>query len=227
MWYQAVSLRSTSGSHLGILPLYKSQVQWYLGWGRGQKLNHKVTKWDKGLSPWETLQSMWSTSPQLWTPTRPREDYCSQTDPRATCQPGNTLLVMQTASKSSENVCKQEWHQRTGSRHIQGTSLTTDWLSWWSWALVQGQLTQPCSKAGTEGLKVWPPTEVGNKRFIMEVKSIHRRGRKKGRCMKMYEVRSRVPVHPLAEVFVPSQEQEEDGQRFIRLAYEWGCKDSV
>lgn len=51
----------------------------------------------------------------------------------------------------------------------------------------------------------------------MEVKSTPIRGRKTGILMKRYQVRSRVFVLSTVQAFVPSQEQQEAGQRIHQI----------
>lgn len=152
-----VFLRSSSRSRLGSLSLYKFWVQWYSGWDRGQKLNHKVTKWDKELSPWETLQSTWSTSPELWAPAQPQGHT-----PARKHAPG----YANSQQKFRELVQAGMTPKNRIQAHAGGNVPQSDWADGagpWK-REVQGQLTQPlCAPklACTEGLKVWSPAEGG------------------------------------------------------------------
>lgn len=166
---------------------------------------------------------MWSTSPELWAPTHPHPGLLlinrsqghmparkytpgyanSQQKFRERVQAGMTPKnrILAHSGKKPDHKLPELMELSPGEREV---------------------LTQPLSAPklalhrGAESLTTSWGREI--KKIIMEVMSIHRRGRKIVRCMKIYLVRSKVFVPPPAEVFVPSQEQQEAAQGFIRLA---------
>lgn len=156
MWQQAFSLSSTPGSHLGILSLYKFQVQRYLGWGRGQKLNYKVTKWDKELSPWDAVHVKHKPTALNTTCPHPGSLLINRSQghmPARKYTPGYANSQQKfrervQAGMTPRNRIQAHAGKKPNLRLTELMGLGPGERE------VQGQLTQPCCKAGI-ALRGW------------------------------------------------------------------------
>lgn len=165
MWYQAFSLQSTSGPHLGILSFYIFKVQWYLGWGRGQKLNHKVTKWDKELSPWDAVDVKHNPT-ALNTNSPPcRITAHTQIPGTRASQEIHSWLCKQPAKVQRTCASRNDSQEQDPGTFREKTQPQTDWADGnGPWRKENAGTAHPTllqSWHGTEGLKIWPPAEGG------------------------------------------------------------------